>query len=117
MGLINTKVQLRFKRKITAKALVDTGASFSAIPESLARKIGIKPFGKKEVELADGSKKFFPIATAYIKIRGREVPQIVLISPDGEALIGVETLEHLGMIVDPKKRKLKVVRPFKIMLA
>jgi predicted aspartyl protease len=42
MGHVHQRVKLSAERTVTVRMLVDTGATYSVIPESLARAVGIK---------------------------------------------------------------------------
>ncbi|MEK7476318.1 MAG: hypothetical protein AAB152_11895 [Candidatus Coatesbacteria bacterium] len=46
------------------------------------------------------------------------MPSTILVSPDGgEVLLGAETLEVLGLAVDPRRRRLKAIHSATIMAA
>lgn len=45
---------------ITANALVDTGALFLCIPEHIALQLQLTEYEKREVTIADGSKRLVP---------------------------------------------------------
>jgi predicted aspartyl protease len=49
-------------RVVEADAMVDTGAVRSCVPASLLERLGIKPYNKVTVELADGRKSAVGIA-------------------------------------------------------
>ncbi len=117
MGVIRIDIGVGGKREARVRALVDTGATFTVIPAGIARKIGLKPLAPIKVQLADGSTGRMRSATAMIRVNGRRSPATVLISPSGEVLLGAETLEVLGLSVDPKRRRLKVAHPFAIKAA
>jgi len=111
MGLTQIQVTISAKHSVTIDALVDTGATFTVLPQSIAKAIDIETPRRCVVTLADNRKKKLPAGLAYIKINGREAPAVVLVIPEGEPLIGAETLEALGLAIDPRKKKLKAVHP------
>jgi len=118
MSVIRINAILEGKnRRLSAKALVDTGASLSVIPRSIARRLGLSPFKSYSVEFADGRIRRLPVATAGIRVNGRSAPASVLIAPKGEVLLGAETMELLGITVDPGRRRLKMARRFVIKAA
>src|SRR5438270_6911523 len=84
-----------------AEFLVDTGAVDCLAPATSLRKAGIKPEGKNVYELADGS----PVELEYGF--ARTVTPIVFGPEGSEPILGVLTLEGLGISVDPKTRSLK----------
>jgi len=117
MGIIRLPVGVSWRRGVRVKALVDTGATFSVVPASVAGRIGLESRKSVRVQLANGSFGRFPAATAFIRVNGRQAPATVLIAPGGEVLIGAETLEVLGLAVDPRRKRVKAVHPFAIKAA
>jgi clan AA aspartic protease len=120
MGLIRVCIRLRATKTgpaITTRALVDTGASLTVIPKDLASRLKLHTIGSFKVELANGRKENMTAASAVIGVNGHEAPTTVLISPRGEALLGAESMELLGIIVDPKRRRLKYSSGFSIKAA
>lgn len=91
------------KGKKTVKAVVDTGSNFSFLNKEIAKDIGLKAGGTQEVTLANNKKETFQAAMVPIQIAGRRVLHVVLMGDLPDAIIGVETLEHMGLKVDPKK--------------
>lgn len=49
-------------RPIETKALVDTGALFLCLPQHIAIQLNLTEYEKREVNIADGSKKLVPYA-------------------------------------------------------
>lgn len=81
------------------RAFVDT---FMLLPLDLAREVGLTMLqGKQRVELADGSLKEYEVAAGRIGISGRETWTTVLVGEFAEPILGVLTLEALGLAVDP----------------
>jgi clan AA aspartic protease len=107
----------RGRRVVRRDALVDTGASLTVIPRELARRVGIAPGKTVPVRLAGGRTTRMPVATAFIRLDGRETPSTVLIAPGGDVLLGAETLELLGASVDLKRRRLKLSPKVALMAA
>ena len=118
MGLIRVNITLEGKHKsMKCLALVDTGATFSVIPQSAAKRLGLTPMRSYTVELADGRVERLPATTVGVKLDGRSAPVTALISPRGEMLLGAETLEVLDVTIDPKRRKLKMGTHFALKAA
>ncbi len=91
--------------------LADTGATLSKIPEAFARRLGIVPSGSVEVQLADGSQKTRALAQADIEINGDRATVRILIGADNEQpLLGLTSLETLGLKVDTVMRRLEPSR-------
>ncbi|OLC11259.1 MAG: hypothetical protein AUH77_10710 [Candidatus Rokubacteria bacterium 13_1_40CM_4_69_39] len=116
MGHIHQPVRLRAGRATTVRMLVDTGATFSVIPRRLARALGIRPRRSVRVRLADGRRVRLGADVAIIQIDGREAPATLLVGDVDEPILGVEALEALGLVVDPRKRRLTPSRPYAVRL-
>ena len=107
MGHINQRVKLSAEKAVTVSMLVDTGATFSVIPEALAQAVGIKRLRRAvAVTLADGRRVKLDAGTAIVQIGEREAPATILIGDVVEPILGVETLEALGLTVDSRKQRL-----------
>ncbi len=117
MGHIHQKVRIRAEKAATIDMLVDTGATFSVIPPRLARALGIRrPRRSVRVRLADGKRVRLGADLAIVKINGREAPTTVLVGDVDEPILGVETLEALGLVVDPGRKRLSPSRPYTVRL-
>ncbi|MBI2000165.1 MAG: retroviral-like aspartic protease family protein [candidate division NC10 bacterium] len=117
MGHIYQKVRLRAEKAITIRMLVDTGATFSVIPPDLAKLLGIsRPRRSVKVRLADGRNIRLGADIAIIQVDGREAPATILVGKVDEPILGVEALEALGLVVDPKRKRLSPSRPYAVRL-
>jgi len=98
------------KEKIE-KILVDTGATFTFLEEEILKKIGASKLPTQiEVELGDGKRVLADCYAAVIEFENKEVPSIILTFPGVKRVVGVETLEALGAIVNPITKKLEFTR-------
>ena len=96
-------------RRVEVEALVDTGATFSVIPASIAERLGIEATERRSVETATGSLEM-DLAWAVVAVNDRRGPMPVLINPDADhVLLGVVALEVLGLGVDPSSGRLTEV--------
>jgi aspartyl protease family protein len=115
MGHIYVTVKLGdlLKKEIRdVKMLVDTGATYPCIPKWLAEALGLRLEFKIMATLADGRIVETWYATAYIEIIGRgDLIPIRVLDVD-EPLLGVFTLEALGLAVDPLTGEVKPTRTF-----
>ncbi len=117
MSHIHQKVRLRAAKSATVRMLVDAGATFSVIPRELARALGIKrPRRSVSVRLADGRRVRLGADVAILQINGREAPATILVGKVDEPILGVEALEALGLVVDPKRKRLSPSRPYAVRL-
>ena len=111
MGL--TKVVLKIKnlkdpkKVFTGEFLVDSGATHTVVPAVVLKKLGIKPHGEEMFVLADGEVIKRKAGSAFYEYDGRKGAAPVLFGEKGDSnLLGVFTLEALGLSLDPLKRKL-----------
>jgi len=91
-------------------ALVDTGATYTVIPWSVYEKLNLVIVDKKIAETVKGPTELDE-SFLVIEIKGRRAVTPVLISRDlKDVLVGVLTLEALGLAVDPTTGELKESR-------
>jgi predicted aspartyl protease len=94
--------------------LVDSGAVYSVAPKETLEKIGIKPHRKQVFTLTDGSKVEREMGDCIYELEGIRGAAPIVFGKKGDAtLLGIFTLEALGLALDPFKRKLK---PMKLIL-
>ena len=94
-------------RSETVEAMVDTGSSYTCLPDSLLRGLGLVPVWRMAAELADGRIVYDSIGEARVRLEGKELSTVVTFVPDDSPiLLGAYTLEGLGMSVDPVSRRL-----------
>jgi clan AA aspartic protease len=97
-------------QEVKVTALVDTGATFTVIPFWVHEKLNLKIIGRRKVETAEGEMELDE-SFALIEMEGKRAVTPVLISRElKDVLIGVLTLEALGLTVDPTTGKLKETR-------
>jgi len=100
-------LDLERKRSAKVKALVDTGASLTVLPEKLAAELGIRAISEEKVSTGAGEIKV-KRGRAWIKLKGKEDAFPVWISDFiDKVLLGVVVLESLGFEVDPTTGTLK----------
>lgn len=87
--------------------LVDTGAVHSVVQRDVLKELGIKPSGLQEFRLADGSKIQRQKGAAFFRYREHFGGASVIFGEPGDYnLLGVVTLEELGLGLNPLKREL-----------
>lgn len=92
--------------------LIDTGATYTVLPEEILEKVGAwGPMGEVEVELGNGQKIGAKAYGVAIKIRGVEAPAISIAFKGAKTVVGVETLESIGLRLDPTTGELEFTRP------
>lgn len=117
MGL--TKVTLEItnpenKKTTKGEFLVDSGAFYTVLPKRMVEELDIKPDHKQQFSLADGTSIIREVGNAYIVFEGRRAASPVILGKKNDSsLMGVLTLEALGLIINPFDRTL---HPAKLML-
>ncbi|MEM2893986.1 MAG: aspartyl protease family protein [Candidatus Bathyarchaeia archaeon] len=92
--------------------LTDTGAFYTVIPPNLAKELNIKSVATTKLMLADKRIVEAGISLAYIKILERDGIFNIAIMDVPEPLLGVSTLEGLGIRVDPTTGKVEYSRSY-----
>ena len=102
VGQTRATVRLRGEKGTEEiEMLVDTGALYTKISPSLARRLGIVPNEIIKVKLADGSVREVGLADARVEYGSSKRAIPVLVGPGDELLLGVTTLETLRLKVNP----------------
>lgn len=92
--------------------MVDTGATYTMLPEEVLKNIGAFKFpGKVPLELGDGRTVEADAYGAIARIGEREGPAIIASFKGAKASIGVQALESLGLKVNPTTGELEETRP------
>ena len=106
MGLVTAKVLLENPKEpalkgIEVETLVDSGTVHLCIPEHLQIQLKLQEIDKKEVTLADGSKKLVPYAgPVQIRFKNRVGFTGALVLGD-QVLFGAIPMEDLDLVILP----------------
>ena len=115
MGLTNAKVRLRNPRlpeldAVEIDALADTGAIHLCIPVQVQIQLQLEEIDRKEVTLADESKKFVPyVGPIELRYKNRVGFAGALVMGD-QPLLGAIPMEDMDLVVVPKTREV-IVNP------
>jgi clan AA aspartic protease len=102
-------------KKATVRFLVDSGATYSLLPEKDWKKIKLRPKRKLTFTLADGTTVQRAVSECHISLPQGDGHTPVILGESGDtALLGVITLENLGLVLNPFTRKLQ---PMQLLLA
>ena len=89
------------------KAMVDTGATFTSLPASFLRGLGVTPMDRQGFTMANGQRFMLEIGETAFRIDGRTRTSIVVFAEDdAPALLGAYTLEAFSLAADPVNRRL-----------
>ena len=93
------------------EALVDTGATYTTLPSSLLRRLGVIPHDRAEFQFADCNVAERDIGRTWVRLDERtEIVPVVFAEEGAPALLGAVTLEVLRLGVDPVAQRLMPVR-------
>ena len=91
----------------TVSALVDTGASHTAIPASMLRELEVEPLERWPFRLADRRRVDMDVGETRVRLDGRERTTIVVFANEATTpVLGAVTLEEFRLGVDPVSQKL-----------
>ena len=99
----------------SVRFLIDSGATYTLLPTPVWESIELQPKRQQTFTLADGTTVQRHISTCYLMLpQGEDYTPVILGEPGDEALLGVVTLEILGLLFNPFNRTLQ---PMRMMLA
>lgn len=113
MGLVNAKLLLKNPRKpdlgpVEAEALADSGSVFLCVPPHVQIQLALEENGKKEVTLADGTKRLVPyVGPVELRFKNRVGFTGAIVMGD-EVLLGAIPMEDLDLVIIPRTRTLDV---------
>ena len=94
-------------RSVTVDATVDTGSTYTCLPETVLRNLGVVPYRRIRSELADGSIVEDPVGEVRVRVEDVELTTVVIFTDeDAPALLGAYTLEGALLVVDPVHQRL-----------
>jgi clan AA aspartic protease len=113
MGLTNASLILKNPKRpelqpMEVAALADTGSVFLCIPSHVQIQLGLEEVEKKEITLADGSKKSVPyVGTVELHFKNRTGFAGAIVLGD-QVLLGAIPMEDMDLVVIPKTRTVDV---------
>jgi len=111
MGLVNGKIRLQNPRQpnlapVDVIAMADSGALHLCIPEHIQIQLQLSAIDRKEISLADGSKKMVPyVGAVELHFKNRVGFSGALVMGD-QVLLGAIPMEDMDLVVIPKTRTL-----------
>ncbi|MBS7653669.1 MAG: Retroviral aspartyl protease [Candidatus Bathyarchaeia archaeon] len=117
MGLVRVKAKVwnvESPENIREAALLaDTGAIYTVLPESFLRSLGVRSTGRRKFRLANNQILEKEVGIIGIEVNNIKTHSITVFGDENVYLLGVVTLEELGLEVDPIKGEL---RPLELLL-
>ena len=110
MGTFTVPIQvgnLAGQNFVDLEALVDTGATYTSIPESTLAQLGIEVRESRSFELADERIVEYSVGYASIRLEERLIIAMVVFADEGTPpLLGATALETASLAVDPVHQRL-----------
>lgn len=115
MGLANANIQLRNPRRLElgameVEALADAGAVHVCNPAHVQMQLRLDAVDKKEVTLADGSRRLVPYVGPIELRYANRVGFVGALVMGDQPLLGAIAMEDMDLVVVPKTRQV-VVNP------
>lgn len=90
------------------RLLVDSGATYTVLPQSVWKKMKLAPKREQSFILADGTVMKRKVSKCLIEIpQGNCHTPVILGEKSDEGLLGAVTLVELAMVLNPFERKLQ----------
>jgi predicted aspartyl protease len=114
MGLTSAKVIIKGEGASEGiQLLVDTGSIYTWVVESTLSKLRVRSLGKRNFRTIEGRQIVREVGEAVLEFAGENATRIVVFAEQGDAeVMGVDTLEGLGLEVDPTTKRLRRVEAF-----
>ncbi|MEK7168416.1 MAG: aspartyl protease [Patescibacteria group bacterium] len=111
MGITNLRVSIANpenpRKSENVYFMVDSGAVYSVVDSVILKKLGIKPMSEKEFSLANGDLIKRKMGGALYQYGEEKGHAPVIFGEKGDSnLLGAVTLESMGLVLDPIKRRL-----------
>lgn len=99
-------------KEASVRFLIDSGATYSLLPKTVWEAIQLVPKRGVDFSLADGTIVRRQVSECHITLpQGEGHTPVILGEPgDEDALLGVVTLEILGLVFNPFNRTLQPMR-------
>lgn len=95
------------------RMLVDTGSLLTWVSKETLGRLGISPTGTKKFRTIDGMELVRRTGGAILEVMGEKAPSIVVFAEERDAeVLGVVSLEGLGLELDPGTKTLKKTEIF-----
>jgi len=113
MGMTRTSISLRNPLRpeqaaLHVPALADTGAAYLCLPIEVAEELGIAELERREVSLADGSRRLVPYAgPVEVRFGNRRCYVGAMLMGD-EVLLGAIPMEDMDLVIQPLTRSVSV---------
>jgi predicted aspartyl protease len=92
-----------------------TAVTYTLLPHDVSQKLELAPRRRVSFTLADGTMIERAVSECHLRLpQGERHTPVILGEPGDEALLGVITLEEMGLVLNPFTRQLQ---PMRVLLA
>ncbi len=110
MGVFTVNVEIgdpTGSRFLAMEMTVDTGSSYTSLPATMLRELGVEPVRRQRFVLADGRVVDGDIGQTWLRLEGQSQMTVIAFAEEGtEPLLGAVTLEEFGLGIDTVAKKL-----------
>ena len=109
MGTFTVSIQVGDEQGQTfedAEALVDSSATFTVIPASTLRRLGVEPRHRVPFRLANDQIAQRDVGVAVVRLEDHESVTSVVFGEEGTVLLGAVTMEDMLLGIDLINRRL-----------
>ncbi|MBI4548573.1 MAG: hypothetical protein HY707_11365 [Ignavibacteriae bacterium] len=114
MGHLYTDIVVKGVKsaKELKNVLIDSGDTYTVLPGNVLEEIGASLLPTEVVlELGNGTRVKAKAYGMVVSILGAEAPSIGITFEGAQSVVGVETLESIGIKLDPTTSRLEFTRP------
>ena len=95
------------RTRTVREVMVDTGSDATWISAGILEELGIRRVKRDIIEYANGLQAIRTIGYAIVRVSNREtIDEVVFAEPGDHLLLGSRALEGLGLMVDPRGKRL-----------
>lgn len=114
MGTFSVNMELdgpTTRDPVVLRALVDTGAAHTAVPEDVLEQIGVRARTTRRFKQAGGERVERPLGQARMRLAdsgedGEFYVPVIFLPRGADPLLGATSLQIFGLVIDPEGERL-----------
>jgi len=119
VGSFKVKAKIRAvegSKSIEVELLVDSGSTYTVLPQSVLNDLGVIPKSDVKLKIADGSTIVRKKGEVVLEIDGNSVTTQVVFGNEGVYLLGSVTMEEMALTPDLINKKLVPVEAYMMLV-
>jgi Retroviral aspartyl protease. len=119
VGSFKVKAKVRAvegSKSIEVELLVDSGSTYTVLPQSVLNDLGVIPKSDVKLKIADGSTIVRKKGEVVLEIDGNSVTTQVVFGNEGVYLLGSVTMEEMALTPDLINKKLVPVEAYMMLV-